>query len=269
MASMTSATKGVAAGSPERFGYEWVKYSSILPEYEEQFRRWLPFFAPSDWAGKRFIDVGCGMGRNSFWPMKYGAAGGYAVDIDDGSLAAARRNLETYSGIQVLKCSAYDLPWTDEADVAFSIGVIHHLEFPAQALSAMTRATKPGGHVAAWVYGRENNGWLLWALNPARKLFFSWLPVSGVHFLSLFPTALLWVLLRVGLSQIEYFRLLRTFSFPHLRAIVFDQMLPRVANYWTKAEVLALMQGAGLQAVEIVWVNQMSWAARGEKPRGT
>ena len=28
------------AGSPDRFGYEWNAYSEILPEYEEQFRRW-------------------------------------------------------------------------------------------------------------------------------------------------------------------------------------------------------------------------------------
>jgi hypothetical protein len=45
-------------GSSERFGYQWDTYASILPEYEEQFRRWLPFFSPKDWRGKRFIDVG-------------------------------------------------------------------------------------------------------------------------------------------------------------------------------------------------------------------
>jgi hypothetical protein len=150
-------------------------------------------------------------------------------------------------------------------DIAFSIGVIHHLEFPERALAAMTRAVRSGGQVAMWVYGKENNGWLLWALNPARKILFSKLPISWVHFLSLFPAALLWALLRVGLSQIEYFRLIRTFTFPHLRSIVFDQMLPRIANYWSRDEVIALMKGAGLSDVEVAWVNQMSWAARGTK----
>jgi SAM-dependent methyltransferase len=268
MASMTTAPNGIAAGSPERFGYEWGKYDSILPQYEEQFRRWLPFFAPDDWKGKRFVDVGCGMGRNSFWPMKYGAAGGYAVDVDARSLAAARVNLASFPDLQVKECSAYDLPWTDELDVAFSIGVIHHLEFPERALEAMKKATRQGGTVAIWVYGRENNGWLLWALNPARTVLFSWLPVSVVHFLAGFPAALLWLLLRLGLNQIEYFRLLRTFSFPHLRSIVFDQMLPRLANYWRRDEVVALMRSAGLADIETVWVNQMSWAARGRKPSG-
>ena len=260
------ATIDTSGGSPERFGYEWGKYSIVPPEYEEQFRRWLPFFSPEDWSGKRILDVGCGMGRNSLWPMVYGAAGGAAVDIDDRSLAAARLTLAGYPSLDVLKYSVYGLPWTNEFDISFSIGVIHHLEFPEKALRAMLQATKPGGYVAIWVYGRENNGLLLLVLDPARKLFFSWMPISWVHFLSLLPAALLWILLRCGLNRIEYFRLLRSFSFWHLRSIVFDQMLPRIANYWRRLEVETLMQRAGLKDVELAWVNEISWAARGRKP---
>ena len=75
------------AGSPDRFGYEWNAYAEILPQYEEQFRRWTVHLTPQDWRGKSFLDVGCGMGRNSFWPMQYGARVGCAVDIDERSLA--------------------------------------------------------------------------------------------------------------------------------------------------------------------------------------
>src|SRR5690242_19447730 len=80
-------------GSPDRFGYEWARYSAVSPQYENQFRRWLPFFSNVDWTGKRFLDVGCGMGRNSLWPMKYGATSGVAVAIDDRTLAAAQGNV--------------------------------------------------------------------------------------------------------------------------------------------------------------------------------
>jgi SAM-dependent methyltransferase len=261
---MRQSTNG---GSAERFGYEWQNYADILPEYEEQFRRWLPFFSPEDWRNKRFIDIGCGMGRNSIWPMKYGAIRGVAVDIDERSLAAARINLQSYGNVQVSNCSVYDLPWRDEFDIAFSIGVIHHLEFPETALKAMAQAIRPGGYLAIWVYGRENNRWLLSVLDPARKLLFSRLPVSWVHAISIVPAAVLWVVLRIGLDHIAYFRMLRTFSFRHLRSIVFDQMLPRIANYWTRSEVEALMQGAGLKNVRLIRVNEMSWAALGQKPR--
>src|SRR5262249_29563548 len=193
-------------GSSERFGYEWDTYASIFPEYEEQFRRWLPFFSPDDWRGKRFIEVGCGIGRNSLWALEYCAAGGVAVDSDHRSLAAARINLQSYPSLEVCKCSAYDLPWRDEFDIAFSIGVIHHLGFPKMALEAMLRSTKPGGQIAIWVYGRENNGWFLSVLNPARKFLFSRLPVSWVHANSIVPAAILWLMWRIGLNPTAYFR---------------------------------------------------------------
>jgi SAM-dependent methyltransferase len=253
-------------GSPQRFGYEWAIYDDIKPEYREQFLRWLPFYEPQDWRGKTFLDVGCGMGRNSHWPMTFGAAGGMAVDVDERSLAAARRNLSQFATVEVCRSSAYELDHERAFDITFSIGVIHHLEWPDRALAEMVRATRPGGEVAIWVYGRENNGWLLWALDPARRIAFSRLPLGVVHFLSLFPTCLLWLALRLGLARIEYFRLLRTFGFGHLRSIVFDQMLPRIAHYWRREEVDALMRSAGLEQIELAWVNEMSWAARGRRP---
>jgi SAM-dependent methyltransferase len=255
-------------GSPDRFGYEWGTYTEIQPVYEEQFRRWTPRLTPADWRGASFLDVGCGMGRNSYWPMTYGASGGVAIDLDPRSLAAARHNLAPFPTLEVRQASAYELPMENCFDIVFSIGVIHHLEFPERALAAMVRAAKPGGKIAIWVYGRENNRWLISFLNPLRHALFSRLPVAWVHHLSLYPTALLWLLLRAGLRPIAYFRLIARFSFPHLRSIVFDQMLPHIANYWSRDEVEALMRAAGLQDIALDWVNEMSWAAIGRKQQG-
>ena len=263
---MVDKTQAQTRGSTDRFGYEWDSYNEILPAYEEQFNRWLPMFSHGDWAGKSFIDVGCGMGRNSYWPMQYGARAGVAVDLDPRSLAAARRNLAGKPNMQVLEASAYTLPFDNEFDIAFSIGVIHHLEFPERALAAMTRATVPGGRVAMWVYGRENNGWFIHVLNPLRRAMFARLPIGLVHHLSLYPSAVLWLLLKLGIRPLAYFKLIATFSFPHLRSIVFDQMLPHIANYWRRDEVEKLMRDAGLKDIRLDWVNEMSWAAIGRKP---
>ncbi len=256
----------ISKGSPDRFGYEWGAYSEILPDYEEQFRCWTPHFSPESWQGKAFLDVGCGMGRNSYWPMTYGAKRGVAIDIDDRSLEAAGRNLERFPDMEVRRQSAYDIEEEDAFDIAFSIGVIHHLEHPETALAAMVKAVKPGGKVAVWVYGLENNRWIIYTLTPLRKLLFSWMPIGFVHFLSLFPTALLWLFLHTGLARIEYFRMIKNFSFAHLRAMVFDQMLPKIAHYWPKDVVRTLMENAGLTDIDLKWVNEMSWAAIGCKP---
>jgi SAM-dependent methyltransferase len=260
------AEADLAAGSPERFGYEWHAYSELRPEYEEQFRRWTAHLQPQDWRGLTFLDVGCGMGRNSYWPMTYGAAGGLAIDVDERSLAAARRTLAPFPGVRVEKRSAYEIGWRDAFDLVYSIGVIHHLQEPERALTQMTTAAKPGGRVLIWVYGLENNRWIVALLDPLRKALFSRLPVGGVHHLALYPTAVLWLLLRLGAGRIAYFRLLRQFTFRHLRSIVFDQMLPKIAHYWPRATVERMLHQQGLLDVRLTGVNEMSWCAIGTKP---
>ena len=237
-----------------------------MPEHEEQFRRWTAALEPQDWLGKEFLDVGCGIGRNSYWPLKYGAAGGVAVDIDERSLESARRNLKPFPTMRVIRTSAYDLPFEDRFDLAFSIGVIHHLEHPELALERLVQAVKPGGHVLIWVYGRENNLWLILILDLLRRVLFSRLPISVTHHLSLYPALLVWLLVRLGIRPIEYFRLVSKFNFQHLRAIVFDQMLPRIAHYWPRETVVKMMTEAGLVDVRLTWVNQMSWSAIGTRP---
>ena len=255
-------------GSPDRFGYEWGAYAEILPEYEEQFRRWTVHLAPEDWRGTSFLDVGCGMGRNSYWPMSYGACEGCAVDIDERSLASARHNLAPFPAVEIMRSSAYDLPFVDRFDLAFAIGVIHHLEDPVRALRRMARAVKPGGRVLIWVYGRDGNRWLVSVLDPLRRALFSRMPIALVHHLSLYPAALLWLALKLGVRPSEYFRLLARFNFGHLRSIVFDQMLPRIAHYWPRETVAELMREAGLEEVRIASVNGMSWSAIGTRPLG-
>jgi len=71
----------------------------------------------------------------------------------------------------------------------------------------------------------------------------------------------------LGFGSIEYFRLIRHSSYLHLRLIVLDQMLPRIAHYWPRATVERMMQDQGLVDVRLIWVNEMSWSAIGTKPR--
>jgi len=60
--------------------------------------------------------------------------------------------------------------------------------------------------------------------------------------------------------------LLAGFGFGHLRSIVFDQMLPRIAHYWPRAAVQELMETAGLADIRLAPVHQMSWSAIGTRP---
>lgn len=256
------------SGSPERFGYEWKEYSEILPIHREQFDRWSALLSPADWKGCEFLDVGCGMGRNSYWPLSYGARHGTAIDVDDRSLESARRTLAPYANAEVRKLSAYEIDYRDRFDIVFSIGVIHHLEFPDRAIASMAAAAKPGGKVLIWVYGRENNEWIVRFVDPIRKLVLCRLPIGLLHHLSVLPAAVLWLRLKLWKCRSPYMALLARMSFRQVRSIVFDQLLPRIAHYWSRAEVEALLARANLKDIRLLWVNEMSWTAVGTKPTG-
>jgi len=266
MSEIVRSDTELAKGSPERFGYSWNRYGEILPDHEAQFLNWSMPLQAGFWQGKSFLDGGCGIGRNSYWPMCYGATGALAIDVDDRTLAHARRNLSPFRGAEVRRQSIYEVPEENSFDVAFSIGVVHHLSDPALAVSRLVRAVKPGGHVFVWLYGRENNEWIVRWFNPLRHACFSRLPLPLAHAASWPLTALLWTALRLGLQPHAYFRQIRQFSFSHLRAIVFDHMIPRIADYYTRDEAIALLTTAGLQDVSAVWVNENSWTVHGTKP---
>jgi|SRR5665213_111510 len=256
----------LAKGSPDRFGYSWSYFNELSAAQEEQFRRWtIHLSSEAGWTGKFFLDGGCGAGRNSYWAMSYGARGGTAIDVDHRSLEIARRNLAASPQVEVRYQSLYEISEENRYDICFSIGVIHHLDDPLAALRNLTKAAKPGGNVLIWVYGLENMRFYVTILNPIRQLLFSRLPVAAVKWLAHLPAGVLFALLRTGFRPIEYFRLLHTFPYRHLHHVVFDQMLPKTANYWTRAEVVALMAAAGLVDIKIAWVNQMSWSVIGTK----
>lgn len=253
-------------GSPDRFGHSWNIFSEMLPVHEKQFARWTTGLEKKDWEGLDFLDVGCGIGRNSYWPFTYGAQSGLSVDIDERTLSAARKNLGDFNGATVENRSAYEIGESDRFDIAFSIGVIHHLENPDQAVAEMVRAVKPGGRVLVWLYGYENNEWLIRYFNPARKFLFSKMPLPIVYGLSFPATSLLWLYLKIGFGRTEYMQMIRSFSFRHLRAIVYDHMIPIIALYYKKEEAVRLLEDAGLVNVEVHWVNEMSWTVIGQKP---
>src|ERR1051325_8594429 len=152
--SRTNDAVPVKRGSPERFGYSWDRYSEILPDHEEQFLRWTQPLAREDWKGVRFLDAGCGIGRNSFWPLRYGAAAGVLVDVDERSLARARDNLAGFPNASILHHSIYDLVESAAFDIVFSIGAVQQAAVVARALIVVAHhcgpvvrsASRPAAH---------------------------------------------------------------------------------------------------------------------------
>lgn len=237
--------------SENRFGFEWNLYSELDPQYELQFKNWVAPLGSADFNEKEILDAGCGMGRNSFWALKWGAKEVTAFDFDERSVAAARNNLKEFPNSQVVFKSIYNIDWHEKFDIAFSIGVIHHLEDPVWALKNMVNALKSGGRLLIWVYSYEGNEWIPRFVDPIRKHITSKLPVPIVHWLAYFCSIPLWLAIKIFRGPTPYLRQLSTFKFWHVHSIVFDQLIPTVANYWKKEEVVALFKQLPVENIQI------------------
>mgnify|MGYP001616733120 CR=1 FL=1 len=252
--------------SQERFGFEWATYNYMLPDYEEQFLNWVTPFTKESFKGKTVLDAGCGMGRNSYWPLLYGAASVVAFDFDDRSVAAARNTLRAFSNAEILFGNIETFSVPQKFDIVFSIGVIHHLKHPDRALRNLVRMLKPGGTLLIWVYGYEGNEWIVRMVNPIRKLVTSKLPLKFVHVLSYGASIPLYLFLKYGSPRSAYLRQIRKFNFKHIHSIVFDQLIPEVAYYWKKDEAVALLASLPeLKNAHIERVNSNSWTVHGIK----
>lgn len=251
--------------SQERFGYEWGKYSEINAVYESQFERWVQPLTKESFVGKKVLDVGCGMGRNSFWALVWGAREVVAFDFDRRSVAAATKNLQDKPA-HVLFQSVYDSMWKDEFDIVMSIGVIHHLKEPKVAIKKMVEATKSGGQILIWVYGYEGNEWIVRFVNPVRKAITSKIPVRMVHLIAYFCSVPLWGFVKVVPTRNVYVQQLSTFGFHHIHSIVFDQLIPEVANYWKRDEAVDLFSHIpGVVVEHVTNTNQNSWTVIAKK----
>jgi SAM-dependent methyltransferase len=248
----------MAQGIEKKFGYEWDLYREIIPLHEQQFVEWIQPVPLSAFRGKTFLDAGCGIGRNSLWALKAGAAKGFAFDCDERTIRVAQENLRNFGNCAVGFQSIYDLSFQEAFDIAFCIGVLHHLEEPREAVRRLVAAVKPGGLVILWVYAREGNErYLRWA-DPLRRSLTSRLPLPLTRAIAVGLTACLTAYIRFP-SEDPYLLRLRQRSFRHLEAMVFDQLLPPIAHYWKREEVLGLIEGLPAQPLHLTHTNGISW----------
>ena len=237
--------------SEERFGYEWDRYSKILPEYETQFINWVKPFVKTDFKNKTIFDAGCGMGRNSYFVLKYGAKSVFAIDNNSKTIEAAKNNLKEFKNATVEEMNINNINLAAEYDIVMSIGVVHHLDNPNLAIRNFKKLLRPGGKLLVWVYSFEGNEWIENYISPIRRKVTSKLPISLLHFLSYFICVPLFIYVKCFSMKNMYLRQISDFSFRHINSIIFDQLLPRVAFYWTEKECRFLFKDNGFKNVNI------------------
>lgn len=253
--------------SEKRFGYEWSVYNGLNPLYEEQFKQWLGPVTPAMLQGKRVLDAGCGMGRNSYWCLKWGAKEIVAFDNDDRTVHQAKSTLSEFPNARVEKQSIYTLSYENEFDVVFSIGVIQLLERPQEAVQKLIQALKPGGVLILWLYAREGNDLVLKFIDPLRRRFTSKLPPPVLDYFTYVFSIPFYTYLKLIRPQSDYYQKLQLFPFRNIHLILFDHLLPTVAWYFTREESMQLIDG--LEQKTAVYINGNSWTVTGTKATHT
>jgi hypothetical protein len=128
----------------------------------------------------------------------------------------------------------------------------------------MVDSLKKNGTILIWVYGYEGNEWIVRYVNPIRKIT-SKLPLSITNLVAYTFSIPLYFFTKNFRQKSPYLRQLSKFKFWHVHSIVFDQLIPRIANYWTKEQALSLFHGKGLKDINIYQVNNNSWTVIGTK----
>ena len=104
-------------------------------------------------AGKRWLDVGCGMGTAERYfellPLESVAVVGVDVAVERVHEAVAMTRTAALAP-RFAAADACALPFRDASfDATFCVAVLQHLEQPRQALAEFVRVTRPGGRVVA------------------------------------------------------------------------------------------------------------------------
>ena len=99
-------------------------------------------------AGKRMLEVGCGLGSDLLHAASLGA-NVVGFDLSRRSVGLARRHF-ALAGVdgQFVHGDAEGLPFGDDSfDVVYSFGVLHHTPDTQKAIDECLRVLKPGGQM--------------------------------------------------------------------------------------------------------------------------
>lgn len=252
------------------FGYQWKRYTNIDDRYRRQFLDWIRPVDADFFRGKVVLEGGCGKGRHTVLAAEFGAKAVLAVDLSE-AVDTAFANTRHLPNAHVIQADLNHPPVKPVADYAFSVGVLHHLPDPERGFHALVSKLRPGGHISAWVYGREGNGWIVHLVTPAREKITSKLPYRALEPLATALTLPLWAATQVlyrpargtalekALPYGAYLGYISDLGFHEQRTIVFDHLVAPIAYYLRRDEFAGWFDRAGLDAVRIEPHNANSW----------
>ncbi len=252
----------------DAFGYEWTHYSALTEADREEFLDWIKPLTAQDFQGKLVLDAGCGKGRHIALAAQFGARQVVGIDLSD-AVESAYNNTRHLDNVHVVQADIFNLPFGSPFDLAYSIGVLHHLPDPKRGFLRLTEHVRPGGRVSIWVYGKEGNHWIERFVDPIRINVTSKLPkimTRCLSFLIALPLYLAlklvyrpvnishWSRVKSRLPYADYLCAISGYSFAENFWNVFDHLVAPTAFYHSRDEVEDWFRAAGIGAAQITHV---------------
>ncbi len=263
----------------QAFGAEWKEFHSARGYMgsEKLFFQFLQGMQRSDFQGKTVLEAGCGNGR---WIKGMRSLGSHQIVALDYSEAvdSCFQNTRSLDNVLVVQGSILALPLSrDFFDLVVSIGVLHHLENPAEGIARLAEALQPRGRLAFWVYAYEGNELYIKLIKPLRSVGPT-LGKFGLLTLSIVLCLPVWVYVHTinrafgfyqdgtpRLPRAEYFRLLSKLTYRDIVNIVYDQLTPQLAVYSRKKEVISWITSSSLELESLLMRTGNSWSVLARK----
>jgi ubiquinone/menaquinone biosynthesis C-methylase UbiE len=276
----------------DHFGQEWSTYDqSELSEEEAQWS-FEQYFAPFPWdslaSDAEGFDLGCGSGR---WAILAAPRVGrlHCIDPAEAALNVCRKRLANCPNVAFHLASSDAIPLDDGSqDFGYSLGVLHHIPDTAKAMADAVRKLRPGAPFLVYLYYDFENrpAWFrwLWRGSEVGRAAISRLPfVAKKGLTTAIAATIYWPLSRaarllekagMNVSDVPL-SAYRHRAFYSLRTDALDRFGTRLEQRFSRADIRAMMEAAGLE--DIVFSDSPPfWVACGRrgaspagKPQGT
>jgi SAM-dependent methyltransferase len=254
------------------FGEQWQAYQNNDGYYasRELIEDIIsPFLLPEELKGARVADIGSGAGRIVMMLLAAGVQHVLAVEPSEAYEVLVKNLDDRQEAVTFLRARGDEVPPSGDLDYVFSIGVLHHIPHPLPVVRAAYQALKPGGKIIVWLYGQEGNRLYL-ALSSSLRLVTvrmpHWLLAALVRVLD--PPLVLYMKAcrRLPLPLRHYMtKVMGRLDGKARRLVIYDQLNPAWAKYYTRAEALALLRDGGFKSVAAHHRHGYSWTVVGTR----
>jgi len=197
------------------------------------------------------LDAGCGPGRYMAIAHEYGAAEIIGLDLSSGGLLTAKSLLRNADNCHLVQGDITCPPFREGIfDIIYSIGVLHHLQFPENGFYSLKPLLSKHGQLWIWVYGLEGMSlvyqlshlvWLRqrtkeWTLED--KFHLCKIMAMVLYVLYLYP--LFWLKKLAPAKFIRYFPYYEwtSLSYEDIIYNFFDRLQPQYTHYLAKDQIM-------------------------------